>query len=186
MKSTLKLSILITTLFLSSACTIRNTVINVGQKTSVERQLMGEIEGFSEEEMLVSSVRSGVQTASPEINDNARESALAARRRQLFNRDDIHEFKKQSCLGEDKKAQLQSRPCAIDSQQSIVLERVISQENTDRDTILQWVLKNDPSLTANAAGDLRTIYADLLKRQSPPGTWLINKDGKWEQKAADE
>ena len=94
---------------LSGGCISVRTV-NIGSKTSLEKQLMGELEPLSAAEALVAHVRAATQSGDPAADERQR-AALAARQRQLFNRDDLQALRRQGCLGEGRDARLQPRPC---------------------------------------------------------------------------
>lgn len=163
----------------AAACGIKTNQVAIGQKTSLEKQLMGEVEPLTEEEMLVSSVRApgGVQAGS---QDDLQTRAIAARRRQLFNRDDIDELKRNECVGEGKGAALVVRDCA--SVDADLREKLLRQENTDRQAIIDWALASDPILTATDRPQVVEIYGRLLQERARPGDWLQADDGTWRQR----
>ena len=80
----------ITCLLLGGCFTIKT--VNISQKTSLEHQLMGSFEPLTEEEMLLGTVRDEAQLLQA-TEQSLDQLALQARRRQLFNRDDINTFK---------------------------------------------------------------------------------------------
>ena len=86
------------------------TTVNIGTKTSLERQLVGELEPLTDDQLLAASVRAQPQLVAGSLAD-LQAGAVAARRRQLFNRDDINEAKQLGCLGEALGAELVVRPC---------------------------------------------------------------------------
>ena len=164
---------------LLSGC-ITTTVVNIGQKSSLERQLMGEIEPLSESELLVASVRApgGVGSGSA---DDLTAAALAGRRRQLFNRDDLDELKTAGCLGEAQRARHEARPCdrvgAADNAK--LVERLVAEENEDRAHIIDWALSVDPVLTRGDRAQVEEIYHRLLIEKARPGDWVQQEDGAW-------
>ncbi len=162
-------------LLCSVAC-LRVTTVNIGQKTSLERQLMGEFEPLSEEELLISSVRSAGQPSYAQSNLQSR--ALAARQRQLFNRDDIDELKRGGCLGEAKEALLVPRSCT----NLALATTLLTQENQDRNTIIDWIVQNDAALTQAHRPQVVELYRRLVAQRARPGDWLQNEGGAWKQK----
>lgn len=161
------------------------TTINVGQKTSLERQLMGEMEPLSEEEAMALSVRATGEIGTGSLDD-LRQRALAARRRQLFNRDDIEEQKGRGCLGEGPIAQLLSRPCdaASDPEVAARIERLVQEENEDRQAIISWALAVDPVLTSGDREQIVNVYARLLRERAAATHWFQTADGEWQQKGS--
>jgi len=164
----------------AAACGIKTNQVTIGQKTSLEKQLMGEVEPLTEEEMLVSSVRApgGVQAGS---QDDLQTRAIAARRRQLFNRDDVDELKASGCLGEARKAVLVKRTCT-DGESADLRDQLLVQENADRRAIIDWALAADPILTATDRPQVVDIYGRLLRERARPGDWLQDDGGSWRQR----
>ena len=162
---------------LSVGC-ITVKAVTIGQKTALERQLMGELEPLTDEELLISSVRA----PSPAISDGAR--ALVARRRQLFNRDDIDELKASGCLGEAPQAILAPHPCdmAGDPARALRRERLLREENADRATIIDWVVTTDATLTPRDRPQVAALYRGLLLQQAREGDWIQQDEGAWTQR----
>ena len=168
--------------FLLLGC-INVKLVTIGQKTALERQLVGTCEGLDNELALVASVRgsgSGPAPAHSELDSKA--SARAARRRQLFNMDDLLELRRLGCLGEDNSGQTEPRPCDAGRADSAVAERarrIASQENEDRAAIIDLALVLDIALTPADREALQQVYARLVRREAEPGTWIQDKDGQW-------
>ncbi|MBN1959458.1 MAG: DUF1318 domain-containing protein [Deltaproteobacteria bacterium] len=168
--------------FTLSAC-VTVTTVNIGTKTSLERQLAGELEPMSNEELLVSSMRAQSQITQGSLAD-LQARALAARRRQLFNRDDINEGKKLGCLGEGISAKLLLRPCQArnDAETSSRYEQLVSQEQEDRNYIIDWAIAADNSLTPADRPEVVNVYHRLLLETMQRGEYYQNKKGKWVQR----
>ncbi|OGQ91187.1 MAG: hypothetical protein A2289_19710 [Deltaproteobacteria bacterium RIFOXYA12_FULL_58_15] len=166
-----------------AACGIKTNQIVIGQKTTLEKQLMGEAEPLSEEQMLVASVRSrggGVHAGSA---DDLQSRAIAARRRQLYNRDDIGDLKVAGCLGEARGAILTIRPCDAPSEDLILLRKtLIDQENADRRAIIDWAIGIDPVLTVADRPQIVELYHRLILERAHPGDWYEGTDGTWAKK----
>ncbi len=160
------------------SCTI--TTVNVSQKTALENQLLGQMAPLSEEELLITSVRSDSPAASVST-----EPAVAARRRQLFNRDDTDELKRAGCLGEALNAQLVVRACSQTDLQER-LETLATEENQDRAVLLAWFIAKDPTMTPSDKEQLRAIYHRLLVLHSPTGTPCEGPSGSWYLKPSQE
>lgn len=166
-------------LLCTTACFTLNTV-NVGQKTSLEKQLMGDVTPLSDEELLAASVRAG-----PAVTEAAllamQENALRARERQLFNRDDIRSLKTQGCLGEGLQAQLKARPCSGDktanSQVKTLRDRLVYEENADRTTLIAWA--RGLSTQASSENDIVIAYHRLLLESALPGDAVEQDNGAW-------
>jgi uncharacterized protein YdbL (DUF1318 family) len=166
-----------------TACSITVTPINVGTKTSLERQLVGELEPLSEEQLLAASVRAQAHLGTGSLAD-LQAAAVDARRRQLFNRDDIDEAKKLGCLGEAREAVLATRPCeaARDSTMAARLARLVSEENADRRAIIDWAVAADSSLTPADRPEVVHVYHRLLVEAARAGDWLEDDEGHWQRR----
>lgn len=156
----------ITTITFELAGCIRVATINISQKTSLERQLMGDLEPLSEEEILASSIR-----AAPGVDQSTttqiQQLALDARRRQLFNRDDIDELTQAGCIGMKNDAILVMQPCDATHAPEVHarLVSVLEQENHDRNVIIDWVIATDPALTPADRPRIAELYATLQRQK---------------------
>ena len=164
----------------AAACGIKTNQVSIGQKTSLERQLMGDVEPLSEEELLVASVR-GPGSAVPGSPDELQSQAIAARRRQLFNRDELDELKRAGCLGEAQHAVLVSRPCDREPAPELAARRstLLDQENADRRVIIDWALAIDAVLTAADRPQVVEVYHRLWRERLHAGAWIQGDDGGW-------
>lgn len=163
-------------LFMCSSGCLRVTTVSIGQKTSLERQLMGEFEPLTEEQVLASSVRSAYDLQAHLTDTPSR--AVAARKRQMFNRDDLESLKQQGCLGESFTAQLVKRDC----EGSEVSSKLIEQENQDRDAIIDWIIIEHPALTPKDKPQIRALYHQMLLQQAKEGDWLEIEPNHWVRK----
>ena len=156
------------------------TTVNIGTKTSLERQLAGDLEPLSEEQLLVSSMRASAQLAGGSLAD-LQARALAARRRQLFNRDDINEAKQQGCIGEGKAAELVIRPCptARDAATAARYEQLVAQEKDDRGAVIDWAIAADSALTPSDRPEVVRVYHRLLLEAARPGDFVQGDQGDW-------
>jgi len=159
------------------------TTVNIGQKTSLERQLIGDFEPLTEEEMLAASVRSQGGVGAGSLDD-LRQRAISARQRQLFNRDDVQELLGQACLGETSAARLAARKCGAQSAADVAarVARLVSEENQDRDAIIEWAIAIDPVLTPADRAQVVAVYARLLQEQLQTGHWYESSEKGWTQK----
>ncbi len=163
------------------ACTITTRPVNIGTKTALERQLMGELEPLSDEQLLAASVRA--PSDDPEVGglDTTQAYAMAARRRQVFNRDEVDELKTRGCVGEAKNATLAVRDCNPSAEEAARRDRLIGEENADREAILEWVATSEATFTGNGRGQLVDMYHRLLAERAKPGEW-VEGPGGWAKK----
>jgi uncharacterized protein YdbL (DUF1318 family) len=142
---------------------------------------MGELEPLSDEQLLAASVRA--PSDNPEIGglETSQAYAMAARRRQVFNRDEVDELKARGCLGEAKNATLAARDCNAGGEEAVRRDRLIAEENADREAILEWVATSDATFAGNGRGQLVDMYHRLLAERAKPGEWVEGAGG-WAKK----
>lgn len=168
---------------LVSASCITVTTVTVAQKTSLERQLIGDFEPLTEEELLAASVR-----AAPDVRAGVmgelQQRAISARRRQLFNRDDIDALRDAGCVGESDSAELLAHPCEGEGDlvQMGLRGRLLAEENADRVAIIDWAVAIDPALTAADRPQVAGLYRNLLRAALRAGHWFL-QGGQWQQVA---
>jgi hypothetical protein len=177
-------TLLMVCLLLSGCLTIKT--VNISQKTSLEHQLMGSFEPLTQEEMLLGSVRDEAQMIRAEELSKD-QAAMTARRRQLFNRDDIERFKRLGCIGEALSGELVAKSCDDDSARSKpLLERVLGEEIIDRQAIISWVISQHDHLQESHRDQVKQIYRQFILSRSPQGTPFENLDGNWLFKESSE
>lgn len=160
-----------------AACTITTRPVNIGTKTALERQLMGQLEPLSEEQLLAASVRAPSRDPNHSGLDTNQAYAMAARRRQVFNKDEVNELKAQGCLGEAKDATLTVRPCDLTPEVTARRDRLQAEENADRAAILDWVASSDESYSGSGRGQLIAMYHRLLVEAARSGDWVEGDSG---------
>lgn len=163
-------------LILSGCLTIET--VNISQKTTLERQLMGTFEPLSEKELLLGSVRAQAQQLRGDALEEDKR-ALSARQRQIFNRDDVHAFKKLGCMGEAFLGNLVERPCDLKQAQQALLVRILEEESADRKAIISWVISQHDHLEENDRLQVSHIYRQFILRHSPDATPVQSPEGTW-------
>ncbi|MEM6731919.1 MAG: DUF1318 domain-containing protein [Myxococcota bacterium] len=146
----------------------------------MERQLMGRLEPLTEEQLLAASVRAESRSTTGSLRE-LEDRAIAARRRQLFNRDDLEALAASGCVGEALSGAIVSRPCSANELLD-QRERLLRDENADRDTIMLWAIEAEPSLTAGDLPRVRSVYHTLAIERALVGTPVQSADGKWVRK----
>jgi len=165
----------------TSCITIKT--VNVGQKTALEHQLMGRFEPLTDEQASLASVRAGDGKLEEDANPKYLK-ALKARQRQIFNADDVETYKDKLCLGEANFALLVIRECAElkKKETQSLIEKLIAQENNDRETLIDWLMSSDPSLSKASKKEIKKIYHDFMISRSRNKMWYQDNDGRWLQK----
>ena len=144
---------------------------------------MGRFEPLTNEQIGLAAVRAG-DGSIPNEKGPEYTKALSARQRQIFNADDIEYYKTGLCLGEALLAHLALRECEMqkEGKHLHLLEKLIEQENEDRQTLLDWLILNDPELDQRQRTKIQKIYYDMLVERTKKQAWYQNEKGIWQQK----
>jgi len=166
------------------------TQIRVGQRRSLEEQVLGAFDQVADEVYVLAGVRSvdpisGAPTAPPPMTQSEAR-ALAAGRRMEFNRDDVLAFKREGLVGEGNDALLTAFPDAMarlateDPRRHALVRDVVREENKDRRTIMQRIVDTNPDLIgAEGLDQVRRILAARYRQEAEPGTMVQLPDGSW-------
>lgn len=179
--------LLIAGLSVTVGCTFSFEVTS--QRTALENQVLGTYKQLDDDMILAASVRSdvaaipGADTPPPSL----KERALAARQNQDFNRDDIEEMKARGVLGEGIDGRLKllpapPRPSDIDAGYLALAEKLVREENADREVIWQQVIHTNENLSRQNLPEVRRSARDLLFEKAPRGHWFEQTSGEWRQK----
>jgi len=171
---------------LGGACVTAKVDV-IDQKTALENQVLGSFDELSQDMLLVASVRGGEEgehKPAPQFSD-LRQQAVAALQNREFNRDDIDELKQQRLVGEGSDGLLaligQSTP-GVDPQRLALAERLIAEENRDREVLLQAVIARSESLTAADLPEVRKTFYKLNVENARQGDLVQAEDGTWQEK----
>ncbi len=159
-------------------CSIHAPEIRVtGERSALERQVLGSYQRFSEDLWMLGSYRSPGDTIRLA---EERISLLKSVRRRQFNRDDRMRLLELGWVGEAADGMLVARPEAELSGDSDheLRERLLRQENEDRRRILARLLALNPG----SEDELRRIFAGIQRDESPKGAWIQDEGGRWRRK----
>jgi len=176
------LSILLIYMVLCS-CTIRAPELRVtGEKTVLEREVIGTYDQIRQDTWMIASTRGTSQrqsAVSPE-----KKKVLEAVQRQKFNKDDIEEFKKQGFAGENIRGFLDIRRQILSAEKNRaqLVRDIVAEENEDREIIINRIIEINGSLTESARKNIEQVFARMYQENSPRGTWIQNEDGTWHKK----
>ncbi len=175
------IAVLTGTLLLTACINIK--MVNVGQKTAYERQLTGTYEELDSSLATVASVRGpGSSDNGSTALSESYQKALSARRRQLFNEDDIAVFKSEGCIGENIRGQAEVLPCELlsnNADKKELVARLVAEDNEDRKNIIDLAIQMDNSLTPANVSDMRSVYHQLLRDSAKSGYMFEESPGKW-------
>jgi uncharacterized protein YdbL (DUF1318 family) len=166
-------------------CSIRAPEVQVtGEKTALEREVLGTYEEMEEDTWMIASTRAAKAEDEVKISPE-KKKVLEALQEQKFNKDDIEEFKREGFVGENNTGflelrlidQLKQQPDRMKFIQSIVQE-----ENADRNIIMGRVIELNESLKKSNKDDIQAIFAKMNQENSPKGTWVQMDTGNWIRK----
>jgi len=158
--------------------------ITVDEQTALEAQVLGSFAELERELVLVASVRSD-GAAMESLSDEQRETYRAAMNRQ-YNRDDIIDLKDQACLAERRNGRLGAHPCDAarkDAEIDDRMNKLVKEENRDRDVIIRHIILNSAELSENDAPKMGAIFARYMFEQAASHHMVENNNGQVVQKA---
>lgn len=158
----------------------------VGEQTSLEKQVLGTYSALGEDLLVYSSVRgvdpNGRIAPRPETTESQR-AAFAAMRNREYNRDDIDRMLASKVAGESNTGTLVRRDgsAAAIGFSDADIDRLIGEENTDRDAVLKRLMETSGTTDAQRA-EVAWIFARLNQDSAPANTWVQRRDGTWSVK----
>jgi uncharacterized protein YdbL (DUF1318 family) len=172
-------------LFLISGCSIKAPEVRLtGEKTALEREVIGTYHQMREDTWMIASTRTANEDTVAVVSREKRQ-VLEALREQEYNKDDIDEFKQKGYVGENKRGFLDIRPSeALDSDANMkqLVQEIVSEENQDREIIMGRVIELNESLKKAVRENVLVIFARMNQENSLPGTWIQQPDGEWNKK----
>ena len=179
------LIIFIILLCLCAGCAIQFPRITAtGEKTALENQIVGSYRMIAEESWMIASLRAELPPDSIQFTEEKRRVLLAFQR-QLFNADDILDFKRQAIVGEGKDGLLVIFPSddyQRNNKYKALVDTVVSQENEDRRLIMQRIIELHPDIDPQDRSKVGEVYARMKQDASYPGTLIQDADGNWQKK----
>lgn len=161
----------------------------VGEQTSLEKQVLGTYNSLGENLLVYSSVRGvsedGTLKTPPPSTDSQQATYMAMRNRE-YNRDDVEEILRAGIAGETNsgllvlRAEAAGQTVAALSREDV--ERVVAEENRDRQTILERLVKTTPGVDDDSRGDVEWIFAGLNRDLAPDNAWVQTRGGEWVRK----
>ncbi len=160
----------------------------VGERTALERQVLGTFEELDRQVILMASVRSvdaaGHLVEVPPIPPEKRR-VIRALQRMKFNRDDVDRFRARGYLGEGANGLLVFReapPPGEGNDPEIFIKSIMAEENEDRLVVMKRVVQENENFKESDLEKVQKIFAHLNKDAAPAGTWVQREDGSWTRK----
>lgn len=173
----------------SSCISIVPPAVNLtGEKTSVERQIVGDYEEIEKDAWTVSSVKTasgrsqsggGTMVSDPEL--------LSALKTREFHKGKIRSYKDAGALGEDYNGLLAYRPADRyegNKAEKDILFSLISGENDARRTIFtrSLVLQGKEKPGEEDVRLFARLFAEEQSRNARKNDWIQESSGKWKRK----
>jgi uncharacterized protein YdbL (DUF1318 family) len=154
-----------------------------GEKTALEREVIGTYQQLQEDTWMIASKRSASNetvTVAPE-----KQRVLDALQQQKFNKDDVDEFKKKGYVGEDNQGLLDIRVSGYleaNVETKALIDQIVKEENASRGVIMNRVVEINESLKQSVRQNILAIFAQMNQDNSPVGTWIQRQLGDWVKK----
>jgi uncharacterized protein YdbL (DUF1318 family) len=175
---------------LLGGCSIKPPEVKLtGEKTALEREIIGTYHQMAEDTWMVASTRSAADQSKP-VMSSEKKKVLEALQQQAFNKDDVEEFKKKGYVGENNQGQLilmsedevQTRPGnkdLEDTEKKDLVNDIVQEENQCRQVVMRRVVELNESLKKAVSKDVLAVFAKMYQDNSPKGTWVQTSVGNW-------
>jgi len=170
---------------LGSECSIKAPEVRVtGEKTSLEKEVVGTYQEMEEDTWMIASTRAVSGEGELKISPEKRK-VLEALQEQKFNKDDIDEFKRSGMVGENREGFLEirtSKELEEDPEKIKLIQEIVQEENKNREVIMERVIELNSSLKNANREEIYSIFAKVNQDNSPSGSWIQQADGSWVKK----
>ena len=167
-----------------SGCAVHTPEVTfTGERTALEKQILGSYRLIEEDTWEVSSVRGAGWDSKTAPAD--RIEAIEAVASRLFNADDIENFKRDEVIGENARGFVTPRqiPKLLEDAEYLALvNRIIAEENRDRQIITHYLMKRNRGSETGDSLAVHQILARMVLDASPSGTWIQKADSSWTRK----
>jgi hypothetical protein len=181
-------SLMLIACLLSTGCLGNLFGINlyaVGEKTALERQVLGTYEQIGRDLTVYASVRGvepdGSLREVPPVTES-QQAVMRALANRRYNRDDIDIMLSAGVLGEARSGMLEARrenPFAGLPLSPDLAEAIFREENEDRAVIIERLVTTTPGVTPSDREEVAWIFATLNHEQAPVGSFIQLRDGSW-------
>lgn len=169
-----------------AACSIHTPEMKfTGEKTALENQILGTYNQVKEDVWMVASVRAANPDSQITISDEKR-TVLNAIQNREFNKDDVDEFMREGLVGENARGYLEIRDpqkLAADAERQRLVEKIVAEENRDRQIIMQRIIDINPSIESSDLAEVEKAFANVNRENAKPGEWIQLPGGEWVKKA---
>ncbi len=163
-------------------CSIQAPEVRVtGEKTALEREVVGTYEEMEEDTWMIASTRAVEGESNVAVSPEKR-AVLEALQDQKFNKDDIDEFKMKGFLGENNRGFLEIRlleKLEQNPEEMKLVQEIVQEENENREIVMERVIELNDTLKKTVRDDILGIFARINQENSSEGTWIQELDGNW-------
>ncbi len=169
------------------ACSVKAPELTVtGEKTALENQILGTYQQIESDSYVIASTRAiGNSASNTAAVSDQKQQVLDAVQNRKFNKDDIDELKRDKVVGENNQGFLEILPLdryQHDLEYKALVDRLVAEENRDRQVIYERVLAVNESASEAGQSKVSEIFAKLNFDNSEPGTMVQTAEGKWVEK----
>jgi hypothetical protein len=161
---------------------------SVATPTALENQLLGVYQDLDEDLVYASSVRGQDLNRSSRL-DSLRTRAMKARSLQIFNEDELSEFKDGQCVAETRNARIVAHVCPLENENDASFDprrtRLLRDENEARTRILEWAAyavaqkRGRQSINPEELQKMRRTYFRLLREVAKRGHLFEAAEGSF-------
>ena len=155
----------------------------VGEKTSLENQILGNYNFLGKDKFIVTSVRT-IPDDLNKISDSKKRSFFAYQNR-IYNRDDYERFMDMRIIGETNNGYIEIiNEKYLNENPGIekFVKKLIEEENRDRKIIYQRITQITEGLTSEDLRKVEETFTKKYREQSKKGWYYQNMEGNWIQK----
>src|SRR4030066_1369780 len=174
MRHLLILSILIMLAGCSARPEVNVTLVDT--RTALENQVLGSYKELNKEFVMIASVRSvdekGIAEDRLKGMSASQREAMKAMQAREFNRDDVDDFKKSGCYGENNQGPLEILPgerSKGDPKYDALLKDVAKEENESRMVIMKRVIIMNEGLNEQDITKIQKVFARMNHDAAGPG-----------------
>ena len=187
MRHLLILSILVIVVGCSARPEVQVTLVDT--RTALENQVLGSYKELNKEFVMIASVRSvdekGIAEDRLKDMSASQREAMKAMQAREFNRDDVDDFKKSGCVGENNQGLLEILPCERskgDPKYDALLKDVAKEENESRMVIMKRVIIMNEGLNEQDITKIQKVCARMNHDAARPGELVQKEDDSWGRK----
>ncbi|HOP64541.1 MAG TPA: DUF1318 domain-containing protein [Spirochaetota bacterium] len=171
-----------------SCLTVVPPEINLtGEKTVIERQIVGDYMELEKDAWTVSSVRTTVARKKGDSNLSGDQEIIKAIKAREFHADRIRDYKTEGVIGETAEGYISYIPghsYEKSAELKKVLLTIIDEENSARKNIFTRTLSKSGKKTPSDSEvkSFGRMFADEQRALAQKGDWIQDNSGKWTRK----